>query len=157
MGERTQALADRFQRAADEFVAAVAGIGDDDWGRVPADGTWSAGKNAEHTASGMVFHQRLVRATVDDQPMRGPSASGAPRPPDLPTASTPKPEVIEQLRSRTADGVALLRGLPDDALDKTAQPLRDGSQPKLQAIIQDMMIAHLAEHQATIQQLIQPS
>ncbi len=148
MGERATALARQVREAGAAFIATVEQVDDAHWARVPAEGVWSPGKDAEHVAQGAQYHQRIVRFTVEGgEPARG---GGTVR--DVMTAVLSKAEVLDSVRQQTEVSASLVEGLTDESLDLQAPPMGNGLPRTLEQMIVGQMIHHYDEHRDNIEQ-----
>ena len=55
MSARAEALAERFERANEELIAAIGRCGDAGWGARCADTGWTAAVQADHLGAGQAF------------------------------------------------------------------------------------------------------
>jgi hypothetical protein len=143
---RAAALAARLREAAASLIAVVERIEPEWWGRVPAPGAWSVGKDAEHAAEGAALHQWIVRLTVGE---RVPSSRPAVERKQLTSTLTPR-EAADLLRQRTDEGARLVRGLSDEQLDLPTRPRRAKAQ-SLADTIERALIGHLDHHRDEIE------
>ena len=150
MSERAQALAERFERANEEVIAAVERWPEEGWRATPPGEAWSVGLTAHHIGNGYAVVQRMLQ----------PAAAGQPQP--LPLghdhneryaeehADCTKEEVLDQLRRNGASAVGFIRGLRDEELDRPV-PSRDGSRTwRLEEMAERLFIGHVEEHLVSI-------
>jgi hypothetical protein len=142
---RAAALAARLRAAAASLIAVVEQVEPDRWGRVPAPGVWSVGKDAEHAAEGAALHQWIVRRTIGER-----VSSSRPNVERKLLASALSPgEAAALLRRRTDGGVRLVQGLSDEQLDLPTRP--PGARPQsLAEAIEGALIGHLNHHRDEI-------
>ena len=142
---RAAVLVKQLRHVSELLIDLVGSIEPDRWMHVPRSGVWSPGKDAEHVADGAAYHQWLVRRSL------GQRVPASPRIERLQlTAQRSKPDVIDLLRQRTNDSVALIAGLSDEQLDLPARPPRVQA-PTLAAMIEKVLIGHYAVHRAAIE------
>jgi hypothetical protein len=118
----------------------------EDWGRLPAPGVWSPGKDAEHVADANAYHQWIVRFTIGE-------AKASARPPiervQLRSRRSPA-QAADLVRRTLGDASALLRRLTDVQLDLATRPPRAGAE-SLATTIERVMIEHVDHHRAEIE------
>jgi kynurenine formamidase len=147
MSERAVHLANQLREAGAALIRTVSEVDDAHWARVPVEGVWSAGKDAEHLSQGAVYHQWLVRTALGETLERG---AGTQR--DVMTALLSRSEVLAVLQQRTEDNARLLESLSDEQLARPAPPLSsDGLARTVQQLIEGQMIRHYREHQWNIE------
>jgi hypothetical protein len=143
---RAASLASGLGQAAARLAALIESIDGERWRRVPAPGTWSIGKEAEHAVEAIGYHAWIVRRTIGQR-------VGPRRPPlerkRLTTDLAPT-IVSELLRERAAETERLLIGLSDAQLDLATKPPRAAT-PLLPETIQHVLIEHLDGHRRSIQ------
>jgi hypothetical protein len=139
-------LAAELERAADALIAVVAAIEPDCWGEVPGPCVWAIGKDAEHVVEATVYHEWIIRLTIGERvSSRRPVLERSRM-----TSELSPSEVVGQLRARTAQGAALIRGLTDEQLALPTKPGRAGA-AVLAATIERVMIGHVETHRAAIE------
>jgi hypothetical protein len=148
VSERAKALANRVRQVGADFIQHVEEVDERHWARVPEDGVWSAGKDAEHVTEGALYHQAIVRATITGEPvMRGGGVTQR----ELMTAQLSRAEILDRLRERTEQSAVLTQSLTDEQLELSAPPMRDGRSRTLADMIEGQMIHHYLEHQGNIE------
>jgi hypothetical protein len=143
---RSAALAERLRSSAAALVDLVADVDDDAWACVSAAGVWSVGKEVEHVAEAVAYHEWIVRRTIGER-------VGSRRPPierDRLTALGSARETLELLRGRTDEGVRLILGLTDRELDLPTRPPR-AHRERLATTIERVMVGHHEVHRASIE------
>jgi uncharacterized damage-inducible protein DinB len=147
MSARAEALAAEFDKVNGELIDAVNAMSDEQWrARCDAEG-WTVGVTAHHVAGGYGPISGLVQAI----------ATGQPLPPLTPemidqgnaehakqAANCTKAETIELLRSGGASGTAIVRGLSDEQLGRSATVF--GNQITAEQAIQQILIGHPQSH-----------
>jgi kynurenine formamidase len=153
MSERAANLANQLRDAGAALIRTVGQIDVEHWSRVPEDGVWSAGKDAEHISQGATYHQWLVRtAGLGETLERG---AGTQR--DVMLAVLSKDDVLTVLQQRTEESATLVESLSDDQLSRPAPPLASDGLPRTVAqMIENQMIRHYREHQHNIQSKLAP-
>ena len=139
-------LASRLRSAADALVAVIEPIDDDDWNRVPAPGTWSIGKEAEHVAEAAGYHQWIVRLSIGEKvSSRRPVLERR----QMTSVLSPR-EAAELIRQRADEGARLLLDLTDAQLALPTRPPRATAQVVADAIDQ-ILISHIDTHREAIE------
>jgi hypothetical protein len=138
-------LAKRLRQVSEALISLVGSIEPEQWMNVPRPGVWSPGKEAEHVADGAGYHQWIVRLSLGQQVPARPHIERAQL-----TSQRSQRDVVDLLRQRTNDGVALIAGLSDEQLDLRVRPLRARS-PTLAAMIGTVLIGHYDVHRAAIE------
>lgn len=147
---RAAAFAERLREAAASLVAVIEAIDEDSWHRVPEPGVWSIGKEAEHVADALVYHQWIVRLTIGQKvSSRRPVLERRHMTSDLSPAET-----AELIGQRAADGARLLLDLTDEQLELPTRPPRANAQVLAEAI-EVILISHVDSHRAEIEAKLQ--
>ena len=143
---KARTLASRLRTAADALVAVIEPIDDADWHRVPAPGTWSIGKEAEHVAEAAGYHQWIVRLTIGEKvPSRRPVLERRQM-----TSALSQREAAELIRQQVEDGVQLLLDLTDAQLALPTRPPRANAQI-LADTIDRVLVGHFDTHRVGIE------
>ena len=153
MGQRTSALADRFEQASRDIISAVEGCSDAEWRAITAGERWSVGVVARHVAEGHKAIAGLIQLAATGQPLPGltmemldqMNAEHARQ-----HANCTKAETLELLRQNAALAGGLVRGLGDDQLDRTASPLGGMPATSVHQMIERILIGHIKEHLESI-------
>jgi hypothetical protein len=142
---RAAALVERLRQVSEVLISLVGSIEPDRWMHVPRPGVWSPGKDAEHVADGAASHQWTIRFSLGHK---------VPAPPRIErsqlTAQRSQRDVVDLLRQRTNDSVALIAGLTEEELDLPVRPLRARSRT-LAAMIERVLIGHYEVHRTEIE------
>ncbi len=150
MSERAQALAERFERANEEVIAAVERWPEEGWRATPPGEEWSVGLIAHHIGNGHAVIQRTLQPAAAGQPLPPPLGSGHNEGYAEEHADCTKEEVLDLLRRNGASALGFIRGLRDEELDRPV-PSRDGSRTwRLEEMVERMFIGHVEEHLASI-------
>lgn len=143
---RAARLSEGLRDAVARFVAVITSVDEDAWRHLPALGVWSAGKEAEHVAEAMAYHQWIIRLTIGEKvPSRRPVLERRQMTSDLTAA-----EVVNVIQDRTDEGVRLLAALTDEQLDLVTRPPRANGQ-RLAETIERVLIGHIEAHRAEIE------
>jgi DinB family protein len=139
-------LATRLDAAARDVAAVIEAIELADWDRVPGQGVWSVGKDAEHLTEAVVYHLWIVRKTVGLPVSAGRPAIERSR---LTTDLSPA-AAADLLRRRTDEGVQLIGDLSEEQLALPTRPPRAGK-PPLAVTIERVLIGHYRVHRDAIE------
>jgi hypothetical protein len=144
--DRAAGLAALLEETAGRLLAVIESLDAGFWGRLPATGVWSIGKEVEHVAEAMVFHQWIVRRSLGEP-------VGSRRPAlerrQMTTALSPA-TAAALVRHRLADAAQLVRSLSDAQLDQPTKPPR-ASAPTVATAIELILIQHIDTHRASIE------
>jgi DinB family protein len=153
MSARTEDLAMQFEAASNDAIAFVRSCPDSKWrAAVPNDGR-SVGVLAHHLGTGDIPISQLVEVVAKGQPMppltremidQGNAQHAAQ------FANVSKDEALAALENNGKQAAALVRGLNDEQLDRTANVL--GNQWTAEQVIQNILIGHIRAHLAEMQQ-----
>jgi uncharacterized protein (TIGR03083 family) len=156
MAQRSQALADRFEKASREMVATVEQCSDAQWKSKTSGETWSVGVVAHHVAQGHEGIADIVRRIATAQPMppltmdmihQG-NAEHAKQ-----FADVTKADTLALLRKNATAAASAVRGLSDEQLDRSA-PVLGGPPMTAQQAIERILIGHVEGHHDSIKQAI---
>lgn len=148
--DRAEAFAGRLREAAARIVAVIEPIDDEMWHLVPEPGVWSIGKEAEHLAEAVGYHQWIVRLTIGQKvSARRPVLERKQM-----TSSLSPAEAAELIRQRAEEGARLLLDLTDEQLDLPIRPPRANAQV-LSWAIEEILISHIDSHRAEIEAKLQ--
>lgn len=153
MTARVRAYAERFAALNDEFVAAVAGCGDERWRRPTAAEGWPVAVVAHHVAAVQGAFDRLLGAlaagetftpTTSMEEVHANNARRAAAP-----AGVGQAETLALLRAHGAAIEATLRGLDDADLDRPAGTF-GGHELTVGQVVERVVLGHVAEHLASL-------
>jgi hypothetical protein len=147
MQERTAALAARFDEAAGEFIAVVEQCTTEGWQAICPDEGWPVGVTAHHVADWWPVMGAFVRAITAGEPLPADLVEGAAGRNDrhaVEARDCTREETLALLRERAAAVSALLRGLEDEQLERTA--LLWGRDVSALRLIERNLIGHPAAH-----------
>lgn len=154
MSERSAALADAFESANNNLIAAVEGCTPDQWGRTCQNEGWSVGVAAHHVAVNHPVVASLVQLVANGQPLPNITrdmidAGNAQHAREF--ANVTGEETLELLRREGAAAASMVRGLTDEQLDRTAPLAFAGGQEWSAAdLIERILIHHPVAHAASI-------
>ena len=156
MSERARALAERFERANRELIQTVERLSEAQWKTQTAGEGWGVNVVAHHVAESHKGIAGLVQRVA--------SGGGSAPLPTMETvhernavharqhADCTKPETLALLRQNGAAAAAIVRGLGDAELDRTA-PLPLGTM-SVAEVIERILIGHGHGHHGSIRQAI---
>ena len=155
MGERAQALANRFEEANREIVSAVEKCSDAEWRTKCAGETWSVGVVTHHVAESHAGIERIIQTIAAGQSLPGVTtemidqrnAQHAEQ-----HATCAKQETLDLLRKNGASAAATVRGLTDEQLQRSGT-LRAGPM-RAEQVIEGILIGHVKGHTASIRSAI---
>lgn len=147
MGERTEALARQFEATNEEMIAAVEQCSGDQWVAVCASETWPVGVTAHHVAASHQPVASLAQAIANGQPLppltvEMLNAGNAKHAQEF--ANCTKEETIALLRDGGTQAAAIVRGLSDEHLDRSAPVF--GNEMSAQQVIEGILIGHPKSH-----------
>jgi hypothetical protein len=154
-------LAERFALLSGNIITTVEQSSDAELSRISAAEQWTAGALASHIAmvtagitgwvQDMVDGRELPNLTMDD--IHGNNAEQAGL-----NARAGKDEVLTRLRANSAQLLAVLRGLSERDLERSAVfSLFDGAEISIRTLVEVGLIAHLDEHLASLRATVATS
>jgi DinB superfamily len=158
MGAKTGALAAELEGKARDAVATLEKLGDEDWRKVTAAEKWPVGVTAHHLAVGLEAVAGIVTGIVSGAPPRGiftrpmldqMNAQHAKEHGDITRAET-----LSLLRKGAATASAVVRGLSDDQLAKSATVFTDGPPMTAEQLIRLGLLSHVEEHMDSIRKTV---
>lgn len=156
MGERAEALAQRFEQLNNDLISKVEGCSDAQWATKCADTGWSVAVQAHHTAvneaglAGMVG----MLANGQDVPrldMDAIHAGNAKHAEEY--ANVSREETAKLLRENGAKAVQTIRSLSDEQLDRTSD-IAGGRVSTVEQLIHFLNIGELERHGEHLQQAV---
>ncbi len=152
MGAQAEQLASRFEQANSEAIKTIEALSDAQWQASCKGEEWPVNVTAHHVA---VSHEVVAGMAVA-------IANGQPLPPLTPemlnqgnaehakqAAGCSKQETLDLLRSGGQKAAAMVRGLSDEQLSRTATVF--GNEFTAQAWIENVVIGHTQQHMHSIQ------
>ena len=157
MGARAEALAKRFEDKAQEVTAVLDKLSDADWKKVTAGEKWSVGVVAHHIAGSHEAIGGIIKNIATGQ--TGPTftmemlhemnAKHAQE-----HANCTKAEVVALHKKGSAAAAAIVRGLDDASLDRTATILQGMPAMSAQQAAEGILLNHVDEHLKSIRSAI---
>ena len=149
MGARAEALAKRFEAKAQEATGVFEGLSDPEWKKVTAGEKWSVGVVAHHLAGAHEAIGGIIKniATSESGPtftmdmLHERNAKHAKE-----HANCTKAEVLALHKKGAAAAAAIVRGLDDAALDRTATVLQGMPAMSAQQAVEGILLNHVDEH-----------
>lgn len=157
MGERSEALAKRFEQINGELGDLIESLSPDEWRAICGGETWSVGVTAHHIAYDQAHIIEWFQAIANGRPLPPPAPGGL----DASTArhaaeyaSCTKEETLALLRHDGEAAARAVRELTDEQLDRQA-PVVAG-RPALTAggVVERILIGHVLGHGASIRAAI---
>ena len=157
MSARAQELAEQFERANAELIAAIERCGDDAWGARCADTGWTAAVQADHLGAGQAFIAdrigRIARGEADDPlPMAvieqaNEQRAGA-------RAGVSREEAIALLQENGAAMAAMIRGLSDEQLARTGKIVAEVPSQSVEQWIAYLSIGEVERHGGRLREAV---
>jgi Mycothiol maleylpyruvate isomerase N-terminal domain len=157
MGAKSEALARRFEAKAQEAVTTLEALSDADWNKMTEAEGWTVGVTAHHLASALGAVAGIVtaiaagqsrgnftRAMLDEMNARHAKEY----------ANCTRAETIALLRSGTTTAAAVVRGLSDEQLTKSATVLADAPPMTAEEMVMAALINHIDEHFGSIRKTV---
>ena len=153
MGQRAQKIADTFEQANNELIAAAERCSDAQWKTATAAEQWPVGVVFHHVAEGHKAIAGLAQLLATGQPLppvtfdmihQG-NAEHAKK-----HANCTKAETVKLLREGGAAAAGIVRGLGDEQLDKSGTLVADLPPMSAQQFLESILIAHIGEHLGNI-------
>lgn len=155
MGDRSAALAGRFEQAVSDFTKVIDGCSDAQWQAVCGDEGWSVAVTAQHVAGQFPLEMEFITAAAEGKPLPGYSWDDVNGKNDTRAAANTgasKAGVLATLRDGSAMVSKYIRGLSDEQLDRAGElPLAGGAKVTTQQLIEGgVLIEHVTGHMASI-------
>jgi DinB family protein len=157
MEAKSEALAKQFEAKVQEAMATLEKLSDADWKQVTEAEKWTVGVTAHHLASALepvagmvtaiVSGQSLgtfTRAMLDEMNARHAQEH----------ANCTKAETIALLKRGAATAAAVVRGLSDDQLARSATVFTDAPPMTAEQLITGGLITHLDAHFGSIRNTV---
>jgi hypothetical protein len=157
MGAKGEALAKQFEAKAQEAVAVVEKLNNADWKKVTAAEKWTVGVTAHHLAGAFEPVSGIITAIVSGQSLGNFSramldemnATHARE-----HANCTKAETIALLKKGAPVAAAVVRGLSDDQLAKSATVFTDAPAMTAEQVVMGALINHIDEHFGSIRNTV---
>lgn len=157
MSARAQELAQQFERANEELIAAIDRCGEEGWRARCADTGWTAAVQADHLGAGQAFIAYRI----------GQLAQGEDTPP-LPLAAieqdndqragqqagVDKDKAVALLRENGATMAAMIRGLSDEQLARTGQIVVEMPSHSVGQWVQALPIGEIERHGGRLREAV---
>jgi hypothetical protein len=147
-------LANEFERANEDFIAAVEALSDADWrARCEPEG-WTVAAAARHVGSWYPLVATIVREIAAGRPMSmtGEQVDEINDREAIEHAACPKEEVVSLLRREGKAMASLVRALTDEQLSSTSRLFFGRArQVSAENIIERVLIPHTGSHLASIE------
>jgi uncharacterized damage-inducible protein DinB len=153
MSERTEALATQFERANDALISRIESLTDAQWKAICADEGWTVGVTAHHVAQGHGVITGMAQAIAAGQtlpPMTWEMLNEGNAKHAQEFAGVSKTETLALLRQSGPAAAAAVRSMSDDQLQRSASLM--GNPMTAEQIVQGILIGHVTQHSASIQQ-----
>ena len=157
MAARSEALAKQFEAKTQEAAAVLEKLSDADWKKVTEGEKWTVGVTAHHLASALEPVAGIVTAIVSGQSpchftramLDEMNARHAQE-----HANCTKAETIALLKRGAAAASAVVRGLHDDQLAKSATVFTDAPPMTVEQVITSGLITHIDAHFGSIRKTV---
>jgi hypothetical protein len=153
MGARVEQLVQKFDESCAEFNKVVESLSDAEWKKVTSAEKWSVGVVAHHVAEGHANIGGLVHLVAKALPLPGLTmemihANNAMH--AKAQADVTKAETLALLKANGEKTSALVRGLSDAELDRSASVLAGIPAMTAAQAIEGILINHVHEHLGSI-------
>jgi hypothetical protein len=153
MGARAEALAKTFEAKAQEATAVLERLSDADWKKVTTGEKWTVGVVAHHLAGAHEFIGGIIKSIATGQAMpaftmemlHDMNAKHARE-----HANCTKAETLALHKQGAAAAAAIVRGLDDASLSRTATVLTGMPAMSAEQAAQGILINHVEEHLKSI-------
>lgn len=153
MAKRSETLAKQFETKAQEAEAVLEKLSDADWKKVTAAEKWTVGVTAHHLASALEPVAGIVTAIVSGRSLgnfTGAMLDEMNARHAKEHANCTKVETIALLKKGAATAAAVVRGLSDEQLAKSATVFTDAPPMTAEQMITSALINHIDEHFGSI-------
>ena len=157
MGAKAEALAKQFEAKVQEATSVLEKISDADWRKVTGAEKWSVGVTAHHVAMAHAGIAGLVKSVASGQhkasmTMDDLHAMNAQHAKDY--ANVGKAETVALHKKNAADAAAIVRGLDDAALARSAEVLKGMPPMTAEQAVAGILIEHIDEHLGSIRKTV---
>ncbi|MGH7325893.1 MAG: DinB family protein [Candidatus Rokuibacteriota bacterium] len=157
LGAKSDALAKQFEAKAQEAAAILEKLSEADWTKVTAAEKWTVGVTAHHLASVLEPIAGIVTAIVSGQSLgnfTGAMVDEMNAKHAKEHAHCTKAETIALQRKGAAAAAAVVRGLSDDQLGKSATVFTDAPPMTAEQVVTSGLITHIDEHFGSIRETV---
>ena len=157
MGAKGEALAKQFESKAQEAAGVLEKLSDADWKKVTDAEKWSVGVAAHHVAQSHEGIANIIKAVVSGQSMGNFTMDmlnemNAKHAKDF--ANCTKAETLDLHKKNAAAAAAVVRGLSDDQLAKSATVLTGMPAMTCEQIVSGILINHIDDHFGSIRKTV---
>jgi hypothetical protein len=155
MGSRSDALADKFEQAVDEFAKVIEGCSDAQWqAKCGAEG-WSVASTAQHVSGQFPLEMEFITAAAEGKPLPGYSwddINGKNDDRAAKSKAVTRSDVLGELRDGAKSTAKYIRALNDEQLDRTGTlALAGGAAVSAEQLITGgVLIEHVTGHLQSI-------
>jgi DinB superfamily len=158
MGARAESLAKQFEAKAAEMTATIAKLSDADWKKITSAEKWPVGVTAHHVAGAHEPISGILKTIASGQSIPNFTAamldaSNAKHAKDF--AGCTKAETLALHEKGVKAAVAVVRGLSDADLDKSATVLTGMPAMTAQQVVEGILINHVIEHMGSIRKTLE--
>jgi hypothetical protein len=157
MGAKGEALAKQFEAKAQEATGVLEKLSEADWKKVTDAEKWSVGVAAHHVAQSHEGIANIIKAVVSGQSMGNFTMDmlnemNAKHAKDF--ANCTKAETLDLHKKNAAAAAAVVRGLSDDQLAKSATVLTGMPAMTAEQIVSGILINHIDDHFGSIRKTV---
>ena len=157
MGSKAEALARQFEAKAREATGVIERLSEADWRRTTADETWTVAVVAHHVASGHEGIASMIQAVASGQAvpaltldmLHDGNARHARE-----HANATKAETVALHEKGAAAAAAVVRGLSDEQLAKSATVLQGRPALTVEQMITGILMNHIDSHVGSIRKTV---
>jgi len=153
VGERAEALASQFEQANDALINSIESMNDAQWKAICSGEQWSVGVTAHHVAGGHPVIGGMVQMVAAGQPLpplTWEQLEQSNQQHAKESAHCTKEETLAMLRQNGQTAAETVRSLTDEQLARSGSII--GNAMTAEQIVENIMIAHVREHSASIKQ-----
>ncbi|HUF52202.1 MAG TPA: DinB family protein [Dehalococcoidia bacterium] len=155
MGERSEAIANDFEKAVAEFRETIQQVPESKWSAVAEAEGWTVAQLAEHVAGQFPLEMEFITAGAEGKDLPAYSWDDINNKNDTRAAnnaSATKEQVLSTLEQHAPNVTAYIRGLDDSQLDnKRPLGLANGAEVTTQQLLEGgVLIDHVRGHLASI-------
>jgi DinB family protein len=153
MGAKAEALAKQYEAKVQEATSVMERLSDADWKKATSSEKWSVAVVAHHIATGHEGIAGLIKTVASGQPLPGLTmdalhAMNAKHAQDF--ANCTKAETVALHKKNAAAAAAVVRGLGDAELGRSATVLGGMPPMSVEQMVNGILIGHVTEHLGSI-------
>ena len=157
MGAKAEALAKQFEAKVQEATSVLEKLSDAEWKKVAQGEKWSVGVVAHHMAQSHMGIAGLIKSLASGQhtasiSMDDINAGNAKHAKEF--ASVGKADTVALHKKNAAEAAAIVRGLDDAALARSASALKEMPAMTTEQAVVGILIGHLDDHLGSIRKTI---